>query len=206
MGIDIIFLIVAGFCFYTGWSQGIIQTVFTALSYLFGAMAAFKFAPTVTKMLETTLNNSSPMMFIAGFLVSFVLTIIVIRMIGRGMEGVMEVSHINIINQFFGGILLALIGVLFYSMLLWFADEARFVKAETKHESMTYSFLHEYPGVAKTVFVRIMPIFRDFWDTSLEVMDRMQRMSVEKTESDPNIYDIPEGDKEASPSRSKGRE
>ena len=57
MIIDVIFLMAAGYGFYIGFSRGIIQTVFTAFAYLFGILAAFKFAPVLSTALESILKD-----------------------------------------------------------------------------------------------------------------------------------------------------
>ncbi|MCB0617377.1 MAG: CvpA family protein, partial [Saprospiraceae bacterium] len=120
MVIDIIFVIMAGYGFYLGFAKGIIRTIFTILSFLFGLLAAFKFAPAATKFLETAFDSNNPMMFLAGFLLSFVLTMILIRLVARAIEGFLRTANINIVNQFAGGLLLAGMMTLLYSMVLWF--------------------------------------------------------------------------------------
>ncbi len=200
MVIDIIFIIVAVWGFYLGFSRGIIKTVFTVLSFLFGLIAAFKFAPATTQFLETTFNNNNPLMFAAGFLLSFVLTMLIIRMAARFLEGILESANINVINQFLGGVLLSGIMILLYSVLLWFGKEAHIINQETKGQSYTYEYLETIPGRAQEFITWGKPIFLEFWDRSVDVMDRLQEMS-EQTESEAEIFDIEEDNEKDSSSR-----
>ena len=39
---------------------------------------------------------------------------------------------------------------------------------------------------------RIKPTFEEFWDHSIDFMDKLEDMSVERSESDPSIYDLPD--------------
>ena len=185
MVIDIIFVITILYGFYLGYSKGIIQTVFTVLSIFFGLMAAFKFAEATTNFLEKALNNHNPLMFLAGFLLSFVVTMIIIRMIARGLEGVLKSVNINFINQLAGGILLGGVLVLLYSVLLWFGDQARLIDIQTKRTSRTYPYLEQFPTQARAIADRFHPVFKDFWNQSMDMMDKLEDMSIQREESEP---------------------
>ena len=99
MVIDIIFFFMAIFGFYMGFTRGIIKTVFTVLSLLFGVVAAIKFGPSLTRFLESAFDYSNPLMFFAGLILAFMLTLILIRTLASGLEGVLQSANINIINK-----------------------------------------------------------------------------------------------------------
>lgn len=194
MVIDIIFAIIAGYGFYLGFSKGIIRTIFTILSVTFGLMAGFKFGPQMTKFLETAFNSDNALMFVAGFLLSFVLTMLLIRLFARGVEGLLQTANINIINQVAGGILLAGLMILLYSVILWFGDKSHLINKATKQESMTYRYLEDFPTQVWQIGERVKPIFEEFWDHSVDFMDKLEESGMERAESDPNIYDLPDDD------------
>ncbi len=182
MVIDIIFVLVILYGFYLGFSKGIISTVFTLISLTLGLLAAFKFQPGMTAFLERTFNNDSPLMFLAGALLSLSVVMIILRMIARGLEGILKSANINIINQFIGGVILSGILVLLYSFLLWFADSGHMLDKTTKTESMTYIYLEQFPGEVRKIGGSMQPLFSEFWNESLDMMDRLERMSIEQTE------------------------
>lgn len=194
MVIDIIFLIVAGYGFLIGFTRGIIKTIFTILSFLFGIIAAFKFAPAATNFLETAFTSTNPMMFLAGFLLAFFFTMLLIRLISRGFEGLLRTANINVINQFLGGMLMATIMVFLYSLLLWFSDKARLIDESSKENSFTYAYIDGFPQTVWGVIDYVSPSVKRFWDESIDFMDRLEEMSVDRTEGDPNIFDIEEED------------
>ena len=99
MTLDIIFILFAGLGFWMGYSRGIIKTVFTVLSFTIGLLAAFKMAPAFTNFLEDLTKNNNPLMFIAGFLLSFIIMMVILRLIARGLEGLLKSANINFINQ-----------------------------------------------------------------------------------------------------------
>jgi membrane protein required for colicin V production len=193
MAIDIIFLLCAGSGFFYGYNRGIIETVLTAFAYLFGLLAAFKLAPTVSSILTSIFNNDSGLMLIAGFALTFIGVILLIRLIINAMEGVLEVAHINIINQFAGGVLMAAFTTLIYATLLWFTVSAGLVEDRSKQQSFSYAFLKDYPTRAKKVGEAVLPVFRHFFDEAYELLDKIKKNGgVEKSESEPNIIDLPD--------------
>lgn len=197
MVIDIVFAVFALYGFYLGFSKGIIETFFSFASILIGAMAAFKFAPQVTEVLKTTFSSTNPLMFIAGFVLTFAGTMMLIRMFAKGIEGVLKTARINVINQIFGGALLSALMILVCSIGVWFAEKSHVIDNSTKQESITYPFLEPFPGIVWEFGDKMKPAFKEFWAHSLDVMDRIEDMSVKREESNPSVYDIPDDDDRA---------
>ena len=193
MVLDLFFIISAGYGFYLGFSKGIIKTVFTLLSIMFGLLAGFKFAPEMSNFLETLFNSSNPLMFIAGFLCAFVGTMLLIRLFARGLEGFFKTVNINIINQVAGGALLATGMVLLYSVVLWFFSNSHILDEETIDQSMSYEYVQKLPNQVWKIGKALQPTFEEFWDHTVEFMDEMQDRNVENAESDPTIFDIEDG-------------
>jgi membrane protein required for colicin V production len=199
MVIDIIFVLAVVYGFYVGYSRGIIKTVFTILSYVIGLIAAFKFAPSATRLLESTFDSNNPLMFIAGFLLAFVGTMLLIRLFAKGLETILETVNVNFVNQVAGGVLMAAVMVLIYSLILWFGDKSNIVSDETKQESFTYDYLEKYPNIVWRSTRQLQPIFVDFWDHTVNFMDRLQGSTVQEPTTGEaedttsyEIYDIEE--------------
>lgn len=196
MIIDIILAIVVAYGFYIGFSRGIIKTVFTWLSVVFGLIAAIKFAPATTDFLESTFGPNA-MMFIAGFLLSFVLTMVLIRMIARFLEGALETANINVINRFAGGVLLAGIFTLLFSSVVWFMDRSKLIKPETIDTSSTYEYVVEFPKTAWSLLKKLGPTVEKFWDRSLDFMEDLEKDLGEK-ETSTEIIDLDENGQDSS--------
>lgn len=194
MVIDIIFFFMAIFGFYMGFTRGIIKTVFTVLSLLFGVVAAIKFGPSLTRFLESAFDYSNPLMFFAGLILAFMLTLILIRTLASGLEGVLQSANINIINKVAGGLVMSGLMVAFFSTLVVFADRSHIINEDAKRESKAYPVLQQFPDFVSVAGKTVYPIFKDFWVYSIDTMDRLKDMNVERTESD-NIFDIEEEEK-----------
>ncbi|MEL7424456.1 MAG: CvpA family protein, partial [Bacteroidota bacterium] len=103
MIIDFLCLIVGLYGFWVGYSRGIVKTVLTTVSFLIGFMAAAKFSPTVSTMLQEWIEAPGTIMLPAAFLLTFILTLVLFRMLANGLEGMLEAVNINFINQIAGG-------------------------------------------------------------------------------------------------------
>lgn len=201
MVIDVLFVIVVAAGFWFGYSRGIIQTVFRMISIVLGLMAALRFSPATTNFLKDTFNEDSPLMFLAGFLLTLVMTMLFLRLVGRGIETLLESVNINIINQMLGGAFSAAVGVLFYSALLWFVlnSSVRDVASATA-DSQTYPYLKDYPKTVWNTLTEMQPIITDFWEYSKSVMDDVENLT-EKVESENRFRDMPVEQNEPDESR-----
>lgn len=190
MIIDVICLILGLYGFWVGYSRGIIKTVLTAASYLLGAMAAAKFSPTVSDILTDFFQAPSSVMLPAGFLLTFILTLILFRMLANGLEGMLEAVNINFINQVMGGFISMLFFVFIFSTLVAFANGATMIDEDTKETSLTYSMLEPMPDAVWKITKNVWPVFTEFYHHTLEAFDQVNT-KVERQDED-QFFDVEE--------------
>lgn len=188
-----------------GFSRGIIKTIFTLLSIALGIMAAIRFAPAMTNFLKDIFNEHSPLMFIAGLLLSFTITMLFIRLLARGLEGMLQTANINIINQVAGGALVGATSILVYSVLLNFiVMSSSQGEAEMTEGSSTYVYLKEYPAVVWNVAGELREPVQKFWSYAIDMMDQVETLT-ERADSENYFYDIEEDKSDELP-RSTGND
>ena len=190
MAIDILFLAAAAYGFYLGFKDGIINSVFSVLSLIIALMAAFKFSPYMTRALEQGFDMYNPLMFVVGFVVTFFISMWLLRMVGHAISGALEVVNLDLPNQIIGGFVLALFFSFLYSVLIWFADGARMIEEQTKTTSMSYRFLEPLRQGTFTILKNAKPIVQGFLSETDKVMNQVEESRVKRTESKADIYDI----------------
>ncbi|CAH0998758.1 hypothetical protein LEM8419_00106 [Neolewinella maritima] len=191
MVIDIVCLVFLAYGFWVGYSRGIISTVLSLASYLFGVLAAMKFGPIAAEMIfEAFPAVTSAGAFVLGVVLLFFLTLILFRIIARGLTGFMERVNINFINQVLGGLLSGLFFTFIFSGLVYFGDRSRIITDEVKANSITYPVLIQLPDIVIENGKAIFPIFYDFYEQAVDAMDRL-RDGVDRSEND-SIFDLPE--------------
>lgn len=190
MTIDILFAAAAAYGFYLGFKDGIINSVFKVMSLVLALMAAFKFSPYMTHALEQGFDMYSPLMFVIGFIMTFFISMWLLRMVGHAISGVLEVARLDLPNQVIGGFILALVFSFFYSILIWFADGARMLDEQTKMTSMSYQYLEPLRRGAFKVIGNAKPIVQDFLGETDKIMNQIEDSRVKRSESKSDIYDI----------------
>jgi uncharacterized membrane protein required for colicin V production len=190
MIIDLLFLVAAGYGFYLGFKDGIINSVFSVLSIVIALMTAFKFSPYMTRALEQAFDMYNPLMFVVGFIVTFFISMWLLRTIGHAISGALEVANMDLPNQIIGGAVLAVIVTFFYSVLIWFADGARMIDEQTKTTSVTYTFLEPFRKGTFSVIQNAKPIVQGFLSETDKVMNQIEDSRAKRVESKTDIYDI----------------
>ncbi len=173
MILDIICGIILAASFYLGYSKGILKTVFGVLSIIFGLLASLKFSFVIINILEKFLTIDPRMVIVIGFVLTFLLVLIGIRMIGKGLEKILETAHINFVNQIAGGILSLLISLVVFSSIIWFLDQIKVISSETQKNSLSYPMLKQVPEKSRAVITKIKPFFSEFWDKTKQAMDKV---------------------------------
>ena len=164
MFIDIIAIILLIFGFYSGYKRGIIDALFDIMSIFIAVVAALKLAPITIRLLGSTLDWSEPVNFVVGFVLTFFVIMLGIRLIGSQIEKVMKSLSINFINKFAGGALLSLVMVTIFSGALWLTNEMTLLPDSIKSESTTYPILQQIPQLATGIVGSLKPLFLDFWE------------------------------------------
>ena len=191
MWIDLTLLVFVALGFSVGFSRGIIRTTFNVLSLAFGVIAALRFTPAMTEFLKNAFNEDSALMYLAAIVITFSLTMLLIRLLARGLEGLLQTANVNIVNQVAGGALMAAVTTLLFSVVLNFILGSTYTdsdKQEATAESRTYPFLKDYPALALDMAGELRPVFTQFWDYSIGILDQVQDMA-DQTETQ-DFYDI----------------
>lgn len=193
MVIDVLLLGVVVYGFFLGFKGGIVNAIFRVMSIFLALMAAFKFSPYMTEALEKAFNTYNPLMFIAGFIVMFFLTMWVLRWAGEFLTTSLEVVHVNLPNQIIGGVVLSFLFTVLYSLIIWFAEGASMISEKTKFESKTLVYLQPLPQKTFAVIGDMKPSFQHFFEKANQMMDNVDKGRMQRKETKTDIYDIKDG-------------
>ena len=204
MAIDLICGLVAAYGFWQGYNRGIVSTFFNLLSYFFGLIIALKVTPFTTEFLESAFKSDNPLMFIAGFLLNMFVIIFILKQAAKGTENILNAAYLGTLNQLLGGAISAGLGVLIFSILVWFGVKSHVLNDALLADSRTYKpLLESLPPKAKDMAFRLKPLAEEGWNTFSVWLDRVdkykdkapnQNESAPNTESTRKIYNLPEDD------------
>lgn len=192
MILDVICLLFAGYGYWVGHSKGIISTVLSLASWIFGVLAAVKFGPVMTDLLKDIFSTENSAweggLFILGFFLTLGLVLILFRILARGLTGILETVNVNFINQILGGILSGFFFVLIYSGLMLFADRSRLINDEAKEQSFTFHLLEPLPTFVWERVRDLTPTFMEFYNEAADAMEGL-RQTTNPQEED-KIFDL----------------
>ena len=169
--LDIIAALVIAYGAYVGYSRGIIKTLFDALSIVVAIVASLKLSPIMINIVDSTFNTSPSVSFIIGIVLTFILVMALVRFIGRKLERLFKAVNLNFINKLAGAAFQGLFFAFIISMLIWLGDRMDLIKESTKQQSVSYPILKPIPEKTQAIFENLKPIFSEFWDKTMEVMD-----------------------------------
>jgi len=191
MVIDIICLVFLAYGFWIGYSKGIIATVLTLSSYVIGVLAMMKFGPIMGDVVEGLIPQAGhALSFLAGAILVFILTLVLFKLLAKGLTSFLESVNINFINQILGGVLSGVFFVFIYSGLVYFGDQSKIITPEAREQSITYPVLEKMPDFVIERGKSLYPVFRDFYDRASDAMNNL-RDNVDQDESD-DIFDLEE--------------
>ena len=171
MWIDIIFAIVAASAFFWGYSRGIIRTVISVVAIFVGFILAVRFAKPTTSILADVFNTSPDgAMPLIGFIVAFVLVLVSLRMVATILEKSLSAVRLNFINKIAGGLAMAVLGTLVFSILLMFVNAASLIPLDVKAKSVTYASLEEFPAQAYAILGKARPALENVRDAGKEAL------------------------------------
>lgn len=180
MILDIIVGIILAFGFYVGYSRGLIKTVFDTLSLLIGIVAALKLSPIAINIVDSLLSAKPAISFVIGIVLTFLIVMALIRFIGKKLEDLFKAINLNFVNQLAGGVLQSLFFALLISLGLYLLDNLKLLQEESKQESISYSMLEPLPRKSQDVFEKFKPMFKGFWEKTVETMDEIKERAEEK--------------------------
>ena len=171
MWIDLVFAVIAAAAFYWGYSRGIIRTVVSVVAIFVGFVLAVRFAAPTTRILSDLFNTTADgAMPLIGFVVAFVLVLLLLRLFATLLERILTTLRLNILNQIAGGLATALLATLVFSILLMFVNSAQLIPAETKAESITYQSLEDFPTQAYVILGKARPAFENVKEAGQEAL------------------------------------
>jgi len=177
MFLDLVVALVLAYAFYSGFSKGIIGTVFAIVSILIGILAAMKLSELIIPVLERVVNLNPLAISILAFVLTFIISIILIRFIGKKLEDVFEFANINFINKILGGFALTLLFAILIGHGYKGLSKIDMITEEQREASITSPILEPLPALTKPITDVFAPLVRNFWDKVGNTMDDFKSKS-----------------------------
>jgi len=174
MIIDLIFAVLVILAIIQGFRRGLIIAIFSFVAIFIGLAAAIKLSVVVANYLGDTVKVSVKWLPILSFIVVFVFVIILVRLGAKLLQKTAEAFTLGWLNRLGGIIFYLVIYFTIYSIILFYATEARIIQQKTIDASTTYSFIQPWGPKAMNALGAIVPIFKDMF---VELENFFERIS-----------------------------
>jgi uncharacterized membrane protein required for colicin V production len=128
MAVDVLFIIMAAFGFYFGFSFGLMKVVLTVLSLMTAVLAAMAFTPMTTNIIVDTFEINSVFLPFVAFFVTLLVVLMLARIVTKLIEETVDNKRFDVVSQIIGGLIMGFIFTLLYSVLVLFFGQARVIE------------------------------------------------------------------------------
>lgn len=164
MIIDIILAVLMLLAAIKGYSKGLIVAVFSLVAIVVGLAAAIKLSVVAANYIGNATNVSGEWLPFISFLAVFLGVSLLIRWGAAGIEKVVQIALLGWINRLGGILFFAIIYILIYSVLLFYAVQMNILKPSTLTQSATYAYIATWGPKAINGISSLLPFFKGMFD------------------------------------------
>ena len=133
--IDVVILVVIGISFLIGLVRGFVRETLSLITWAVALWAAFTFADRFTQHFEQFLSDPT-LRLIASFIVVFIITLVLLSLIGFFLSSVFESTGLTGIDRSLGGVFGILRGAIIVAVLIILAGFTGFPNEPWWQESV----------------------------------------------------------------------
>ena len=163
MFLDIIVVILLVLALWKGIRNGLILGIFSFLAFIIGLAAAMKLSAVAADYIGQNVSVSERWLPILAFAAVFLVVVLLVRLGAKALESVVELATLGWLNRLGGVVLFALIYLVIFSILLFYADRLQLINPGTREASVSFPLLQPLgPFIIDGLGV-VVPFFRDMF-------------------------------------------
>ena len=167
MWIDIIVIILIIFASIKGYRKGFIYGLFSIVSFIVGLAAALKLSAIVAGQLKGSINASAKWLPFITFIAIFLITVILVRWVGRLIEKAIQLVLLGWLNRIGGIILYIALYMIILSVFIFYAEKLHWLQPSDIKSSLTYPYFEPWGTKLFDGIGKLIPVFKDMF-TDLE--------------------------------------
>jgi membrane protein required for colicin V production len=175
MLLDLIYVIILILAIFQGYRRGLIVGVFSLVAVIIGLAAAMKLSIVAGTYIGKVIKISDEWLPIISFAVVFLLIVLLIRVGARAIEKTVEMVMLGWVNKIGGILFYAAIYTLVFSVLLFYAEQMKWLQPEMINKSVTYSFVQPWGSKTINGIGSIIPVFRDMFGDLEQFFDNIAK-------------------------------
>jgi membrane protein required for colicin V production len=154
--VDIVILVILSLLVFNGLRKGFIISLASLVALVLGVWGSMHFSYFISPILQKLLHPSGTWLPILSFAITFVLVIIVVFLIAKAIEKLVDLAGMSFFNHLAGAFLGLIKGLILASVMIYivtsFDTKQKLIPPGTKEKSLLY-------GYVEKVFPEILGIF-----------------------------------------------
>ena len=180
MIIDIILAVLLILAVIKGYQRGLIVGVFSFVAIIIGLAAAMKLSVVAAEYIGSTVNVSDKWLPVISFLVVFIVVVLLIRLGANLIQKTVEAMSLGFLNRLGGILLYAVIFIIVYSIILFYAEQVKLIQPGIIESSITYPFIEPWGPKVIDGLGSVIPFFKDMFNQLQDFFDHISESAMKK--------------------------
>lgn len=163
MIIDLIFAVLLFFALVKGLRKGLVGATFSFAGLFIGLAAALKLSAILAAYLQKNFDHPGPWWPVLAFILVFVGVGFLMWLLSSLIERSMEAVALGWLNKLAGFIIFAILYILIYSVVLFYARQLDIITQATVQGSKVYTYIESWGPKTMEWLGKIIPAFRDLF-------------------------------------------
>jgi len=163
MIIDLILAVLMVIAIFKGISKGFIVAIFSIVAFIIGLAAAIKLSAVVAVYIGDQVTVSERWLPVISFTIVFIVVIILVRLSAKLLEKTVQMAMLGWLNRLGGILFFALLYILIYSVILFYAGQLQLIKQETMEASVCYRYISPVGPKVMNGLGEIIPVFKNMF-------------------------------------------
>jgi membrane protein required for colicin V production len=148
---------------FKGYTRGLIVAIFSLFAFLIGLAAALKLSAVVAQKLQEKMNIEGYFLPIISFALVFIAVVLVVNVAAGLLRKAVRLAFLGWIDSFGGILLYAVIYLMIFSIILFYATKINLISPEMQRASVTYSFVAPWGPKVIDWLGKLLPFFSNLF-------------------------------------------
>ena len=163
MLIDIGFLVLMILAIFKGISKGFIVAVFSFFAFYIGLAAALKLSAIVAEYLHQKFAVNSYWLPLLSFAIVFIGVVLLVRVGSAFIKKIAGIVMLGWVDSLAGIALFAILYLMIYSVVLFYATQIHLISADVQAKSTTYFFIEPLGPKVIGFMGKVFPFFSNMF-------------------------------------------
>ena len=174
---DAIIIIICIIATYRGWVDGLFRELMGFVSIFISLIVTLKFADIFTSIIDGFINTSPQILHLASFGILFLLSLVGVKIITKGIKTIIDFSFLGFIDNAAGSVFHIAKYIFIISFVLWtFTEFVTIIQFDEKFiesyfsDSITFSYVRGFAPYVIDSFSWISPYLSDLFESTKDII------------------------------------